>query len=121
MSNKKAVAWLEMALIGGAVIATVILVTGCQGISGFQYANNTAGLSSSEARNAAAMARAEATALEAIANETDASMHRVIDTASGLADELGAGGVGAILGALSTLWVKPPRRRKKTGESEAIG
>lgn len=113
--SKKTIGLIEIALLGGALIATIFIVFGCQGIKGFQYANDGS-LSSSEARNAAAMARAEANVLETIAAENDATAHRVINTAGGLVDDLGIGGIGGIgaaIGALSTLWVKPPRRKKK--------
>lgn len=118
--SKKAIAFLEIVFLGGALIAIIVIAAGCQGIKGFQYANNGA-ISSSEARNAAAMARAEATALDAIAAENDASANRIIGAASTLVDDLGIGGIGGIgaaIGALSTLWVKPPRRRKKIVEPE---
>ena len=118
--SKKTIGLIEIALIGGAIIATILIVSGCQGIKGFQYANNGA-ISSSEARNAAAMARAEANALDAIAAENDATAHRVINTAGGLVDDLGIGGIGGIgaaIGALSTLWVKPPRRKKKVASED---
>lgn len=112
-NRKRVSAYLEMAMMATAVVIVIVMVVGCQAVRGFRYAPD-ASLSASEARNAAAVARAEASALDSIAAESDATALRFIETGKGLADELGAGGIGAVIGALSTLWVTPPRRRKKT-------
>ena len=111
-STQKMIAILEIGVIALAFAVVFVVFFGCQPVKGFQYANGN--LSSLEARNAAAVARAEAEALENIAAENDRTATRLVNTASNLANDLGAGGVGAVIGALSTLWVPPPRRKKKT-------
>lgn len=104
-----------------AVICGLFVTLGCSNVRGFQYADDGT-LSPSVARAAADMARAEAEALDNIADRNSEHAGNIADAATGLAESLGApAAVGGILGALATLWVPPPgtRRKKEAAKEKA--
>ena len=96
-----------------AIFAAGLSQFGCSNVKGFQYASDGP-LTAGEARNAALMAQAEADALNRIAEGNDRQATSFVNAAKSIADQVGApAAVGTAIGALSTLWVPPPGRRKK--------
>ena len=96
-------------LIGGFLISS-----GCSQLSGFgSLSDGTA--STIDMRKAAATARAEANALDQIADQQDAQLRQVIGGASNLASSLGAPEVvTALIAGVGGLLIPSPIKRKKT-------
>jgi len=117
-ANKKSEAFLILLTLG-AIVAVLFLQFGCSNVRGFQYADDGP-LSPYAARQAAEMARAEAEALDRIADRDSELASGIANAATGLADSLGApAAVGGIIGALSTLWIPPPGTRRKRRDADA--
>tara|TARA_R110002110_G_scaffold102103_1_gene259085 strand:- start:1374 stop:1742 length:369 start_codon:yes stop_codon:yes gene_type:complete len=115
--DSKSEAALILVCIAG--LATLCFIQfGCTPVKGFNYTGDGP-LSPYAARQAADVARAEADALDSIADRDSEAASGLASAASNLADSLGApAAVGGILGALATLWVPPPGTRKKKKEQE---
>ena len=98
-------------------LALFVVLTGCAA-NGFQYLPD--GVASPGAmRNAAATARAEADALDAMANRTDATIGNTIGVLEKGAEIMGAPAiVGGLLGAAGTLFVPPPGTARKRRQFE---
>lgn len=116
MSNKiKGDTFLTVVGILICVFALVSLMTsaGCSDVRGFSYAGDGV-MSSSQARQAAAVAQAEANALNSIAEEQDRSARSMLSAVDTAASNLGAPEiVSALIGAAGTLFIPPPGSRRK--------
>lgn len=97
----------------------VVLSSGCS-VNGFRSVPD--GLTTpSQLRSAAAVARAEADALDQIAEEREGAIQQVIQTAQGVADQIGAPALlTGLLGAAGGWLVPTPgqRRRERLATSE---
>tara|TARA_R100000655_G_scaffold72899_4_gene111393 strand:+ start:198 stop:584 length:387 start_codon:yes stop_codon:yes gene_type:complete len=103
-------------------VAFFLILAGCN-TNGFQYLPDGFATPGSM-RNAAATARAEADALDAMANRTDATIGNTIGVLEKGADIIGAPAiVGGLLGAAGTLFVPPPgtARKRRKAEDAAKG
>lgn len=110
-----------LVLAAAAAFAVAAAVVGCSNIKGFQYAGDGA-IEPRTAREAAIVARAEADALEQIAEEQTETTRRGFSAAEDVASAIGAPEVVAgLIGAASTLFVPPPgtRRRREAGAAAA--
>ena len=112
------VAALEGLLLLGALAALVWLLSGCTPIRGFGSLADSDWISSTTARQAAAVAEAEAIALRAIADENDALISRVLGAVTEATSGMETGILGLILGGAATLFVPPPGRRRKEEPTE---
>ena len=111
-------AMIELAFFVGTFFALLWVLAGCTPIRGFQYVDDPAiGISAGTARQAAAVARAEADALDAIADENEAATARIFSAVTQATSGLETGILGAILGAGATLFVPPPGTRRKREEA----
>ena len=96
-------------LIGGCLISS-----GCSQLTGFGSLSDGT-TSSSEMRKAAAIARAEADALDQIVAQQDAQFHQAVGATQEVASLLGAPEVAsALIGAIAGILVPSPIKRKKT-------
>tara|TARA_R110000824_G_scaffold2094_6_gene10007 strand:+ start:1277 stop:1651 length:375 start_codon:yes stop_codon:yes gene_type:complete len=97
------------------VVGTFYILTGCT-VKGFQYIPD--GLSTPQAmRAASATARAEADALDAMANQSDAITERAFTFLQGSAEALGAPTIlGTLLGLGGGLMIPAPGSRKREKE-----
>ncbi len=110
--DTKAEAIVILVCLAG-LVALLFMQYGCSAVKGFSYTEDGP-LTPYAARQAADIARAEADALDMIADRDSEAATGIADAASNLADSLGApAAVGGIIGALATLWVPPPGSRKK--------
>ena len=100
------------AFVAFVLLGTFYILTGCT-VKGFQYIPD--GLSTPQARRAGAVtARAEADALEAMANQSDAITQRAFTFLQGSAEALGAPTIlGALLGLGGGLMIPSPGSRKR--------
>ena len=100
-------------LIGGFLI-----LSACSQLSGFgTLSDGTA--SSSEMRKAAAIARAEADALDQIVEQQDAQFRQAVDGAGNLASALGAPEVvTALIAGVGGLLIPSPIKRKKNPKED---
>ena len=98
----------------------VALSSGCS-VNGFRTVPD--GLTTpSQLRSAAAVARAEADALDQIAEEREGAIQQVIQTAQGVADQLGAPAVlTGLLGAAGGWLVPTPGQRRRERVAKAEG
>jgi hypothetical protein len=94
--------------------AGFLTLSACSQLSGFgSLSDGTA--SSSEMRKAAAIARAEADALDQIVAQQDAQFHQAVGATQEVASLLGAPEVAsALIGAIAGILVPSPIKRKKT-------
>ena len=94
-------------------IGGFLILSGCSQLSGFgSLSDGTA--SSSEMRKAAAIARAEADALDQIVAQQDAQFRQAVDGAGDLASALGAPEVvTALIAGVGGLLIPSPIKRKK--------
>ena len=99
-------------------VSTTVLVTssGCSQLSGFGSLSD--GIATApEMRKAAATARAEADALDAIADQQSAQLRQAVNGAAGLASSLGAPEViTGLIAGLGGLLLPSPIRKKKPPE-----
>lgn len=106
------------------VILTIVwaaLSTGCS-VRGFRNLPDDQLTTPSQLRSAAAVARAEADALEQIADQHEGVIRQVLGTAQQTADSLGAPAiVTGLIGAAGGFLVPTPgqRRREKIAAAEA--
>ena len=104
---------------GAALFVLLSILSGCK-TNGFQYLPSDSLASPASMRNAAATARAEADALDAMADNTDRNISNTIGALEKGAEMIGAPAiVGGLLGAAGTLFVPPPgtaRKRRKAEE-----
>lgn len=115
--DTKAEALIILICLAG-LTAMLFIQYGCSAVKGFNYTEDGP-LTPYAARQAADVARAEADALDLIADRDSEAAAGLADAASNLADNLGApAAVGGILGALATLWIPPPGSRKKKKAEE---
>ena len=110
MQVSKFAAFLMLSSLSTAVFLTS---SGCSQLSGFgSLSDGTA--SSSEMRKAAAIARAEADALDQIVAQQDAQFHQAVGATQEVASLLGAPEVAsALIGAIAGILVPSPIKRKK--------
>jgi len=94
-------------------IAGFVTLNGCSSLTGFGSLSD--GLASTPTlRNAAATARAEADALDAIADQQTAHLRQAVDGAQDVARSLGAPElVTGLIAGLGGLLIPSPIRRKK--------
>ena len=111
MQVSKCAAFLMLSSLSTAGFLTS---SGCSQLSGFgSLSDGTA--SSSEMRKAAAIARAEADALDQIVAQQDAQFHQAVGATQEVASLLGAPEVAsALIGAIAGILVPSPIKRKKT-------
>lgn len=100
-------------LLSTLSIAASMTLSGCSSVNGFRsLSDGQAG--TPELRKAAATARAEADALDAIADQQSEQLRQAVDGAHGLAESLGAPElVTGLIAGLGGLLVPSPIRRKK--------
>lgn len=100
-------------LLSTLSIAASMTSSGCSSVNGFRsLSDGQAG--TPELRKAAATARAEADALDAIADQQSEQLRQAVDGAHGLAKSLGAPElVTGLIAGLGGLLVPSPIRRKK--------
>ena len=100
-------------LLSTLSIAASMTSSGCSSVNGFRsLSDGQAG--TPELRKAAATARAEADALDAIADQQSEQLRQAVDGAHGLAESLGAPElVTGLIAGLGGLLVPSPIRRKK--------
>jgi len=100
-------------LLSTLSIVASMISSGCSHVNGFRsLSDGPAG--TPELRKAAATARAEADALDAIADEQTQQLRRAVDGAQGLAESLGAPElVTGLIAGLGGLLVPSPIKRKK--------
>lgn len=100
-------------MLSSLSIAGFLTSSGCSQLSGFgSLSDGTA--SSSEMRKAAAIARAEADALDQIVAQQDAQFHQAVGATQEVASLLGAPEVAsALIGAIAGILVPSPIKRKK--------
>ena len=100
-------------LLSTLSIVASMTSSGCSRVNGFRsLSDGPAG--TPELRKAAATARAEADALDAIADEQTQQLRRAVDGAQGLAESLGAPElVTGLIAGLGGLLVPSPIKRKK--------
>ena len=96
----------------GSIIGLVIL-SGCSSLQGFgSLSDGTA--TTTEMRKAAALARAEADALDQIADQQAQSLQQAVGASQEVASMLGAPEVvTGLIGALAGILVPSPIKRKK--------
>lgn len=100
-------------MLSSLSIAGFLTLSGCSQLSGFGSLSDGAA-SSSEMRKAAAIARAEANALDQIVAEQDAQFHQAVGASQEVASLLGAPEVAsALIGAIAGILVPSPIKRKK--------
>ena len=101
-------------MLSSLSIAVFLTSSGCSQLSGFGSLSDGAA-SSSEMRKAAAIARAEADALDQIVAQQDAQFHQAVGATQEVASLLGAPEVAsALIGAIAGILVPSPIKRKKT-------
>tara|TARA_R100001463_G_scaffold29034_4_gene66275 strand:+ start:438 stop:824 length:387 start_codon:yes stop_codon:yes gene_type:complete len=111
--QSKYLAVCEGLMVISIVCAALCVFIGCQ-TNGFQYLPDGELASPGAMRNAAATARAEADALDAMADRQNQGIANIIGVVDKGAEMMGAPAVvGGLLGAVSTLFVPPPGTRKK--------
>jgi len=105
--------YLAFLLLFTLSIVALTTSSGCSSVNGFRsLSDGQAG--TPELRKAAATARAEADALDAIADEQTQQIRQAVDGAHGLAESLGAPElVTGLIAGLGGLLVPSPIRRKK--------
>tara|TARA_R110000796_G_scaffold13982_1_gene44995 strand:- start:52 stop:393 length:342 start_codon:yes stop_codon:yes gene_type:complete len=100
-------------MLSSLSIAVFLTSSGCSQLSGFGSLSDGAA-SSSEMRKAAAIARAEADALDQIVAQQDAQFHQAVGATQEVASLLGAPEVAsALIGAIAGILVPSPIKRKK--------
>ena len=100
-------------MLSSLSIAGFLTLNGCSQLSGFGSLSDGAA-SSSEMRKAAAIARAEADALDQIVAQQDAQFHQAVGATQEVASLLGAPEVAsALIGAIAGILVPSPIKRKK--------
>tara|TARA_Y100001938_G_C7782131_1_gene278401 strand:+ start:98 stop:481 length:384 start_codon:yes stop_codon:yes gene_type:complete len=112
----------------GVVVLTGALVylasaSGCSNVKGFAYADDGV-LTAGQARQAAAVAQAEADALNSIANEQDRTAQGILNAVDTAASSVGAPEiVSALIGAAGALFIPPPgsRRKREQAVKDAAG
>ena len=110
MQVSKFAAFLMLSSLSTAAFLTS---SGCSQLSGFGSLSDGAA-SSSEMRKAAAIARAEADALDQIVAQQDAQFHQAVGATQEVASLLGAPEVAsALIGAIAGILVPSPIKRKK--------
>lgn len=96
-----------------SALAYLCVSAGCSQVKGFAYADDGV-MNATQARQAAAVAQAEADALNSIANEQDRSARQILGAVDTAASTLGAPEiVSGLIGAAATLFVPPPGTRRK--------
>tara|TARA_R110001583_G_scaffold38611_2_gene124645 strand:+ start:1006 stop:1383 length:378 start_codon:yes stop_codon:yes gene_type:complete len=122
IKNARTLAALEGLALLALVLALYFVLAGCTPVQGFAYVNDSDGLrpgiTASQARQAAAVAEAEAAALRAIADENDAAVSRVLGAVTDATSGIETGILGAVLGGAATLFVPPPGTRRKREEAK---
>jgi hypothetical protein len=100
-------------MLSSLSIGVFLTSSGCSQLSGFgSLSDGTA--TSNEMRKAAAIARAEADALDQIVAQQDAQFHQAIGATQEVASMLGAPEVvSGLIGALAGILVPSPIKRKK--------
>ena len=121
MNAKRArmLAALEGFALLALAVALFVILSGCTPVRGFAYVNDSDGITASQARQAAAVAEAEAAALRSIAEENDAAVSRVLGAVTDATSGVETGILGAILGGAATLFVPPPGSRRKREEASS--
>jgi hypothetical protein len=111
MRPKKRDAWLALFVVG-ALVAAMWFLIGCT-VKGFQYLPD--GLATPAAMRAASVtARAEADALDNLADQADATTQRAFAFLAESAEAIGAPAVlGTLLGAGAGFLVPSPGQRKR--------
>ena len=100
-------------LLSTLSIAALMTLSGCSSVKGFGSLSDGQA-ATPELRKAAATARAEADALDAIADQQTQQLRDAVDGAHGLAESLGAPElVTGLIAGLGGLLVPSPIRRKK--------
>ncbi|MCH9838543.1 hypothetical protein K0U83_22970 [bacterium] len=100
-------------LLSTLSIAALTTSNGCSSVNGFRSLSDGQA-ATPELRKAAATARAEADALDAIADQQSEQLRQAVDGAHGLAESLGAPElVTGLIAGLGGLLVPSPIRRKK--------
>jgi len=104
-------------LLSTLSIVALMTSNGCSSVKGFRSLSDGQA-ATPELRKAAATARAEADALDAIADQQTQQLRDAVDGAHGLAESLGAPELvtGLIAGLGGLLVPSPIRRKKKTAE-----
>jgi len=110
--NKRLFDAVLTAFVAFVLLGTFYILTGCT-VKGFQYIPD--GLSTPQAMRAGAVtARAEADALDAMADQSDAITQRAFAFVQGSADALGAPAIlGTLLGLGGGLMIPSPGSRKR--------
>ena len=105
--------YLAFLLLSTLSIVALTTSNGCSSVIGFRsLSDGQAG--TPELRKAAATARAEADALDAIADQQSEQLRQAVDGAHGLAESLGAPElVTGLIAGLGGMLVPSPIRRKK--------
>lgn len=106
--------------LGILMFGLVVLSSGCS-VNGFRSVPD--GLTTpSQLRSAAAVARAEADALDQIAEEREGAIQQIIHTAQGVADQIGAPALmTGLLGAAGGWLVPTPGQRRRERVAKAEG
>lgn len=104
---------LAFLLLFTLLIVASMTSSGCSSVNGFRSLSDGQA-ATPELRKAAATARAEADALDAIADQQSEQLRQAVDGAHGLAESLGAPElVTGLIAGLGGLLVPSPIRRKK--------
>jgi len=100
-------------LLSTLSIVALTTSSGCSSVTGFRSLSDGQA-ATPELRKAAATARAEADALDAIADQQSEQLRQAVDGAHGIAESLGAPElVTGLIAGLGGLLVPSPIRRKK--------
>jgi len=95
------------------LIAALVILSGCSSLQGFGSLSDGAA-STTEMRKAAALARAEADALDQIADQQSQGLQDALGASQGIAEALGAPEVvTALIAGVGGLLIPSPIRRKK--------
>lgn len=95
------------------LIVALVILSGCSSLQGFGSLSDGAA-STTEMRKAAALARAEADALDSIADQQSQSLQDALGASQGIAEALGAPEVvTALIAGVGGLLIPSPIRRKK--------
>ena len=99
--------------LSSLLIGVFLISSGCSQLSGFGTLSDGPA-STQDMRKAAAIARAEADALDQIAAQQDASFRQAVGSTQEVASLLGAPEVAsALIGAIAGILVPSPIKRKK--------
>lgn len=116
MSKKTRDGILVVFVLSLLVGIVAVFFTGCADVKGFAYTGDGM-MSASQARQAAAVASAEAAALNEIADQQDATAQGILGAVDQAASAIGAPEiVSALIGAAGTLFIPPPGSRRKREE-----